>query len=588
MNTDLRIIKDKYGEKMMHLCRELFPTLLEQEGLLSNLLLSKFNESHFLYDDIINNNYIEEFKNYIYSFVDVEKPKIEVNKTPQELLSEVGYDLYECKTEDDIQRFKKYYAPGETICTIYNKGRLQNCYVFFAVKKNVNDIKRENFSNPKRQDEYGTSVLSIQFYKGKQNNVSIKNRYNHTVNNPDAAFSNNLNNIISGLTEAFAKEYNLNITSEERNNFELSNYVKANNGKFYKYNYELNNIYYCPDNIIIANGEARRLNKQKNILIDYFVIDLENKKIQIFDNRIGDSFIDGFSDIKKIKITKIDNNKRITITPEQGQEITIEIDILGNIIKYYNPNLEEIKNHFLCYNRKLAKLSLLNLKRVGDNFLRNNLSLTKLNLPNLEYIEDNFLWSNRVLDELNLPSLKAVENKFLCSNRNLKELNLPNLNYIKNDFLLFNKELSIVNLPKLNSIGDGFLTNNIPLTKLNLPNLKKVGGAFLYFNIELKTISLPKLKHIRDEFLYYNTKLVELVLPSLITVGMGFLANNQELTELNLPCLEETQITFLCRNQKLKIVNLPNLEYTEGDFLKDHPNKEKLLKTIEATKRKSL
>ena len=38
MNYDLKQIKDKYGEKMMHLCRELFPTLLETEGLLFKLL----------------------------------------------------------------------------------------------------------------------------------------------------------------------------------------------------------------------------------------------------------------------------------------------------------------------------------------------------------------------------------------------------------------------------------------------------------------------------------------------------------------------------------------------------------------------
>jgi len=53
MNYDLKIIKDNYGEKMMHLCRELFSTLLEKEGLLSSLILKKFNPSRFLYNDIL-------------------------------------------------------------------------------------------------------------------------------------------------------------------------------------------------------------------------------------------------------------------------------------------------------------------------------------------------------------------------------------------------------------------------------------------------------------------------------------------------------------------------------------------------------
>ena len=42
MNKDLKIIKEKYGEKMMHLCRELFSTLLEEDGLLSKLMLDNF------------------------------------------------------------------------------------------------------------------------------------------------------------------------------------------------------------------------------------------------------------------------------------------------------------------------------------------------------------------------------------------------------------------------------------------------------------------------------------------------------------------------------------------------------------------
>lgn len=29
---DLKQIKNKYGENMMHLCRELFPTILESDG----------------------------------------------------------------------------------------------------------------------------------------------------------------------------------------------------------------------------------------------------------------------------------------------------------------------------------------------------------------------------------------------------------------------------------------------------------------------------------------------------------------------------------------------------------------------------
>ena len=66
MIIDLKIIKNKYGEKMMHLCRKLFPTLLETPYLLSDLMLNLFEPTKELYNDIIKNNLEEKFKNYIY------------------------------------------------------------------------------------------------------------------------------------------------------------------------------------------------------------------------------------------------------------------------------------------------------------------------------------------------------------------------------------------------------------------------------------------------------------------------------------------------------------------------------------------
>ena len=100
MVDDLKIIRKKYGENMSKLCRELFPTLLESNGLLSNLMLSNFSDNHFLYDDLKDYDLILDFKNYIYSLVDVENNnKIVSTKSPKELLDEAGYILYECHSE---------------------------------------------------------------------------------------------------------------------------------------------------------------------------------------------------------------------------------------------------------------------------------------------------------------------------------------------------------------------------------------------------------------------------------------------------------------------------------------------------------
>ena len=200
-SNELKRIKKAYGENFMKLCRENFPTILEQEGKLEKILNESFSKnSKTLYDDIIKENKERDFKAYVYSKTEKENASendnVVLNKTPYELLREAGYNLYECKIKEELQEFIKWYAHGEELCTFQIPDRLDRCVVFFAVKNNAEDIKRENFKNPEREDEYGTSVMGIQFTKDELCTVSIKNRYNHKVTNPDATYGNDLNRII--------------------------------------------------------------------------------------------------------------------------------------------------------------------------------------------------------------------------------------------------------------------------------------------------------------------------------------------------------------------------------------------------------
>ena len=87
MQSDLKNIKKKYSESFAHLCRELFPTLLETEGLLYSLIESNFYPSKFLYSDIVNNNLKADFQQFINSLVDTkEKIKINTNKKIQKIV----------------------------------------------------------------------------------------------------------------------------------------------------------------------------------------------------------------------------------------------------------------------------------------------------------------------------------------------------------------------------------------------------------------------------------------------------------------------------------------------------------------------
>lgn len=424
LSQELLKIKDKYGENMMHFCRKKFSTILEYPGLLFSLLEAKFAHPKFLYDDIINNNLEYEFKNYIYGLVNIKVNNKITNKSAKELMSDAGYLLYECKSESDVNSFKKYYANGEVLCTFY-ENRLEENYVFFAVKKNVDEIKRENFPNPKRQDEYGISVISIQFERGRVNTLSIKNRYNDRVDSPDATFSNNLENIISGLTYAFERDYNLNIYENSNDEFNIPLYIKASDGKYYKYNYEINGIYYCPDNIIIDGKDIIKFDqKERYIVLDYFILDLKEKNIRLYDKFLTDSFGDTITNISTIFIEKLklSNNKNIHIETLDGNVITIQIDKTNRIIGYYNNLNTEIGDFFLYRNTSLKDVYLPNNKRIGSFFLNLNNSLKYLYIPSTEEVDDYFLYANSVLKEIVCPSLVKNGDYFLENNSFKEEI----------------------------------------------------------------------------------------------------------------------------------------------------------------------
>ena len=518
MVDDLKIIKKKYGEKMSHLCRELFPTILEQNGVLSKLMLDNFNESHDLYIDLLNNNMIDKFKNFIYSKYEkiINKPKKEkdlekITKTPEELLNFAGYNLVECTTESDIEKFRKYYAVGEELCTFGDKDRLKRCRVFFAVKKNVDEIKRENFKEPKREDEYGTSVISIQFTKDGTNTLSIKNRYNHRVNNPDATYKNNLDNIIEGLTDSFEKYYGIK-QLYVNNDFEIDDYVIANDGKYYKYNYEINNVYYCPNNIIIDNFNVKQYEKEKYIILDYYILNLVNKKIMLYDRINEDSFVETITNIDKIEIKNIENGKAIKIKTKDNNDIEIELDKLNRIIKYTNNKITKLNNWFLWKNTTLIELNIPNVEFIGEHCCIKTKNLKILNAPLVEEIcKESFIYNN--IEEIDLKNLKRIGN--LCFEQckiiskfnapKLKEIGyscfenakitcdifLPNLMYVDAFCFADCVELKNIYLPKLKKMGHSCFENNKTIEKIKLPKLKEMGISCFRYNISVKEFHIP-------------------------------------------------------------------------------------------------
>lgn len=571
---------------MTYLCRKLFPTILEEEGKLLEILTKLFNPDKQLFNDIINSNKEIEFKNYVYKNYNFKEEKeVEVYKTPKQLLEEVGYNLYECRSEKDVKEFEKYYKNQERLCTFDNiDRRLNKCCVFFAVKKNVDSIKRKNFKYPDRQDLYGTSVISIQFAKGANNYLSIKNRYNHTVENCDATFSNNLDNIIIGLSSSFKKYYNLNL-DQNIEIFELPNYVKDENDKLYRYNMEIANFYYCPNNIVINNGKVKKFNKEKYLLVENFVFDLQNNessnRIFLYDNDVHDYFPKTFNDIKKISVEKTNENdeKEIIITTKEREDIIITIDKNNQMKKIYNPNVEYIGYSYLKRNKSLISIDLPNVEKIQSNFLQSNECLESINLPNVEYIGECFLQNNHSLISIDLPKAQYIDSYFLQYNTKLESVNLPNAQIITYYFLPNNEKLKFIDMPNIERIGHGFLIENKNLENINIPNIQVTGEDFLISNENLTSISLPNVKNVKHGFLIENTKLESVYLPNAEKIGNNFLLNNKKLKSISLPNVDKIGNNFLMDNENIEFINLLNVQIIGNNFL--YLNKD--LKSIDLT-----
>lgn len=319
MNTYNKIKKDSEG--YAKLMRDNFPLSFECETL-NDILFNLTDDKKQFAEQIKKQWNTSEFKDYIYSIYNEKKSLKEnkekvVSKSVSELLNAVWYDFYICKTQEDVKQFKKYYKSGEALCTFNNiNWRLNSYHIFWIVKKDIENIQHW-WDNKNRQDLYWTSCCSIQINKSNNNDLSIKNRYNHKVRNCDATFSNNLDNIADGLTEAFNTEFRLN-TSKKNKSFELYNFRELN-WVFIYYNYEINNIYYWI-NKIIKNWSVTYYNKDRYIIVDYFLIDLKENKIISIDNNFNDCF-------KDLTFNKIEVKKKWYNTEEDKE---------GVLTIYYN------------------------------------------------------------------------------------------------------------------------------------------------------------------------------------------------------------------------------------------------------------
>jgi len=160
-----------------------------------------------------------------------------------------GYDKIIFDDETEITECEKYYKQNEVICTYKDlQGRMEEYHMIVAIKKDIEKIKRA--TNPQREDEYGTSILNIQIAKNGSH-MSIKNRYNHTVSQPDSTLNNNLDTLYNGLQSMVLGYYGFASLNSQKSHF---SHIVNIGGVYLKYHTEQSNIYFGEFVLDSTNG----------------------------------------------------------------------------------------------------------------------------------------------------------------------------------------------------------------------------------------------------------------------------------------------------------------------------------------------
>ena len=498
---------------------------------------------------------------YLWSLKNFQETETTTRADPFQLLDQAGYHAYEVHNLEEQNSLRRFFRKDEELCTFRDMHRYENNYIIHAVKHDVwrNRHAIRPAKNPQRQDEYGTSVISIQIRKSG-GFISIKNRYNHTVDNPDQTFNSNPDEIIDGLSAALKIYFDVDWQST---GVRLPDGFILNGNQILKTNFEINN-HYIGDGFYTQGDSIIDIDKSNQVQLDYFIWDNQQKRLLNPLNQ-RDTFPKTFNNfIQNKKVTLLGKAPNQTILVDGEKIIEIENN---HIVTLNMPHLTTVEYNFLFGNKHLRSISLPNVTTIGSNFLYNNLNLQSISLPNASTISFNFLRNNKNLKSIDLPKVTEIGKFFLYYNENLQSLSLPMAEIIGDYFLAGNYHLHLISLPNVKTIGSRFLNNNSNLQSISLPKVTEIGDAFLCCNEILQSLSLPMAEIIGRYFLQNNKNVKSIDLPKVTEIDSNFLCCNENLQSLSLPVVVNIGAEFLVKNNQIKHLYAPNLESVSYYFL---------------------
>ena len=585
------IIKRQNGEAFARAIRNFDSGIFEVDNLPQIVKYAGRNALPLL-------NYLESLKQ-----IKIEKNSHYNPQDPFKLLKKAGYDAFYADTLEKQNSICNYYADMESLCTFRDFNRYQKYHIIHCIKEGAKDLNRKDFKKPKRQDAYGTSVISIQILK-TGGFISIKNRYNHSVEAPDNTFNSNPDNIIAGLSQALRDYLGVDFASQE---VMVEGPFLLIDNRIYRYNLETQNIYFSKDYYISDNG-VFFINTDYQTIVDNFIVDFKkNKVFQVHASFPSQSPYDAVFELvekevqqggklsskKEGDVTAIYLDEKCILKARDGQMIFLNLsvdEVLVDSIFVKHDSIEEVylenatgihsRNFKDCKN--LRKVLMPNCGFVGDSCFENLPSLEEVNLEKIKTVGTSFFENVGVKGRLYFPNLKSVSMSSFCkmpnvqsvvfpnlvnmvgntlwNNPNLTEIVAPNLVEMGGRCILECSQLKKVNLEKLVFVGPGCLSYNINLQEVDLPFVTKVASFALSCNENLNKVKMPMLEVIEDNALSKNDMLKKLSLPNVIRVDRASVSENMNLKVLHLPKLKKIEQNAFFKNPSLKIILFDTLE----------------------------
>ncbi len=416
---------------------------------------------------------------------------------PFALLDQAGYDAIHADTLEKQNSIACYFAPDELLCTFNDAARHQEYHIVHAVKKNVGDIHRADFTGKeKRQDAYGTSVISIQMLKSG-GFIKITNRYNHKVDGADNTFGSNPDSIIYGLSSALKKQFNVDFIASAE---ELRDDFVFVGNQIFQFHMEINNIYYGKD-AWVEKGALHIVNKSAgDALFDGFLFDNKTKTLKKIDPASEDSFADDFN-------RDYGGNKGLHT---QSGNLLLDCDVLigakdSRITTLHLPALTAMGNGCLRDAEVLTQVDIPALTVMGDYSLCDAYALRRFDAPALTEMGAHCLNQAITLTQFVAPALTAMGNSCLYDARSLTQFNAPALTKMGRACLCETKSLTRFDAPALTKMDDHCLHRALALTQLNTPALIEMGNDCLSY--------APAREQLRGRFTLQSTGTIKYFQP---------------------------------------------------------------------------